>query len=121
MDIISYISQCVAFQNDWGKDNWEKNKQEIYGNEETQEIARNVNLDEWLLQAIVWDFDDIIAGHHHDKLIYGRGHNHVWVSNKKNNKRLMMIIVRNNKLVVQFENPSEIPDIVGRPELKQEV
>lgn len=103
-NIIAFIAQCIAFQNKFGGDNWRLNKKGIYGNEETQQLAKHIELDNWLLHAIHWDLDSVLEDY--PELIHGSGGSHVWVADAKTNERIIMIYVEQTNLVCRFESPS---------------
>lgn len=101
---IAFICQCVAFQNKFARDNYNKNKNNVYGNEDTQELARKVDFEDWIFEAMKWDLETC-EKNYPGEFIWGSGHNHLWVSDPDTDKRLMMIVRRNEKLVIEFDNP----------------
>ena len=83
---------CVGFWNKNGLNVWEENKAGRMGSEQTQEMARKLSYEDYILHNLSKDYSKLKMFTDEDsKVIFGRSGSHIWVSLKENNNRLIFI------------------------------
>lgn len=83
---------CVGFWNKNGLNVWEENKAGRMGSKQTQEMARKLSYEDYILHNLAKDYSTLKT--FTDKssiLIFGRSGSHIWISLKEDNKRLIFI------------------------------
>jgi hypothetical protein len=91
--VTNMVIDCVSFWNREGKKSIENNRSGKWGDKETQEMAKTMTPDDFLLEMLLLDCKGLVnsdfAKNSGEKYECGRTRSHVWIH--INDKRVMMI------------------------------